>query len=213
MPKAAGKSSVRKHLPSARPSVRFAGLNPEEEPDGDGFENDSITPTASGSEIQEAIKKSAGAKLEANAIKKKDKMKARHDAFVNRLASTSVPYARPGEQEGKRKRERKSNQPLLSGMADMNSALDSIFTDDDGEEWEGLKTLPERGKKQRLQMIGESTTKMTSAQMKRVLREEQKRLPLIQQHPAFAANPFATIRLHAGNTLVQHNRIKEAAKP
>lgn len=51
----------------------------------------------------------------------------------------------------------------------MNSALDSIFGDDDGEEWEGLKTVPKQGKKQKPQMIGVSTTKMTSAQMKRIL--------------------------------------------
>ncbi|KAG9051330.1 hypothetical protein FS837_009597 [Tulasnella sp. UAMH 9824] len=191
--------------------VRFAGLDPEDEARGEGLEDDSA-PTAPGSEIQGPIKKSAEAKLEATGIKKKDKMKARHDAFVQRLASTSSPYARPGEQAG-RKRARKSNQPLLFGMEDMNSALDSIFGDDDGEEWQGLKTVPKQGKKQKPHMIGESTTKMTSAQMKRILRTEQKRQPLIQQHPAFAANPFATIRLHAENTLVQHNRSKESEKP
>ncbi|KAG9012956.1 hypothetical protein FRB90_006392 [Tulasnella sp. 427] len=208
MPKSIRKSSIRRHQNSARPVVRFADLSPEGSPRAEKQTTDSIDPTASGSEILAAITKAAETKSEVPTVRKKDKMKARHDAFVQRLESTSSPYARPNRSEGKRKKERKPNANLRFGMDDLNSALNSILTDDDGEEWEGLKTQPQHRKRPKIRKIGESDAKVTSAQMKRVLKEEQKRLPLIQQHPAFAADPFATIRLHAENTLVKHDRVK-----
>lgn len=84
-------------------------------------------------------------------------------AFTAGLESAPSPFARSKDRIGK---QRKLKPTLSFGMEDMNSALESIFADDDGEEWGGLNTQP---KKQKTQLIGESTTKMTSAQMKRIL--------------------------------------------
>jgi hypothetical protein len=57
----------------------------------------------------------------------------------------------------------------------------------------------------RLGQIGQGKgTPLSRSQRRRALKAERFRQPLIRADPAFAANPFGTIRTHAQNTLVPH---------
>lgn len=57
----------------------------------------------------------------------------------------------------------------------------------------------------RLGQIGQGKgTPLTRSQRRRALKAERFRQPLIRADPAFATNPFGTIRTHTLNTLVAH---------
>jgi len=155
---------------------------------------------ASGQDILAAITRDSAS--DGPHLSKKEKQRMKRDAFVKRLASASTPYSRPTPDKKTTKKPKSlgaMKESLTTGMPDISAALEEILTKDP-EEADDEKS-PGKTKK-----IGRSTAKMTSARKKEILQQEQKRLAIIQQHPSFIANPFASIKLISEQTLDLHEQ-------
>ncbi|KAG5727007.1 hypothetical protein E4T56_gene15036, partial [Termitomyces sp. T112] len=141
------------------------------------------------------------------ALKKKEKMQAKHDAFMQRLEISSSPYSKSHA----RRLKRKAKEQIANGLSDMQSAIAALDQDISTlvEQPEMKKTsYTELQPKQHLKpgMIGEGKkAPLSNAQRKCALQMERVRHPLILANPDFASNPFQTIRTHAQNTLVKRD--------
>ncbi|KAH8988916.1 ribosome biogenesis protein SLX9-domain-containing protein [Lactarius akahatsu] len=167
----------------------------------------------------------------ATILNKKEKRILKHELFIERLEASRAPYSKSHARRLKRKeRERLAG----GGMESLASALPSITTDvviatgTSKSAGEGPNTSagsarptaaastaepdpmfvpdPEApSPPARLGQIGQGKgTPLTRSQRRRALKAERFRQPLIRADPAFATNPFGTIRTHAQNTLVAH---------
>uniref|UniRef100_D8PKR6 Ribosome biogenesis protein SLX9 n=2 Tax=Schizophyllum commune (strain H4-8 / FGSC 9210) TaxID=578458 RepID=D8PKR6_SCHCM len=163
-----------------------------------------------------------------NLVKKKEKLQAKKEAFLQRLSSSHSPYSKSHE----RRLKRKAREQLASGMGEIQAVVDAL----EGEQSE-VQTIGEAGadeqqsrpksgkngdqdstamntttsdepkkkRKAKAGIIGEGRKEpLSKAQRKRALQAEKMRHPLILSNPSFAANPFKTIRTHAENTLEKH---------
>ncbi|KAG5654798.1 hypothetical protein H0H81_003806 [Sphagnurus paluster] len=140
-------------------------------------------------------------------LKKKDKIQAKHESFMERLETSTSPYSKSHA----RRIKRKAKEQIASGLGEMQEALAALeddiplavrrsvqITTDVVQESQSAKVYVKPG------MIGEGKkAPLTKAQRKRALQMEQVRHPLILANPDFAANPFQTIRTHAQNTLIK----------
>jgi len=160
-------------------------------------------------------------------LNKKEKRILKHELFIERLEASRAPYSKSHARRLKRKeRERLAG----GGMESLKTALPSITSRKSAEEEEpsdvtsiakttaGAPTGPSPESEiapvpdpeapsppTRLGQIGQGKgTPLTRSQRRRALKAERFRQPLIRADPAFAANPFGTIRTHAQNTLVPH---------
>ncbi|TRM65690.1 ribosome biogenesis protein SLX9-domain-containing protein [Schizophyllum amplum] len=142
-----------------------------------------------------------------NLVKKKERLQAKKEAFLQSLESTHSPYSKSHE----RRLKRKAREQLATGMDEMQAAVDALEeanpepqtiaeqAEDPSEEPAKKKRKPKAG------IIGEGRSEpLSKAQRKRALKAEKMRHPLILSNPSFAANPFKTIRTHAENTLEKH---------
>ncbi|KAL1693060.1 ribosome biogenesis protein SLX9-domain-containing protein [Schizophyllum commune] len=167
----------------------------------------------------------------ANLVKKKEKLQAKKEAFLQRLSSSHSPYSKSHE----RRLKRKAREQLASGMGEIQAVVDALEGDQPEVQTIGEgrhadvdaaggagrgksatrkdstamdTTTPDEPKKKRKQkagIIGEGRKEpLSKAQRKRALQAEKMRHPLILSNPSFAANPFKTIRTHAENTLEKH---------
>ncbi|KZV94096.1 hypothetical protein EXIGLDRAFT_525598 [Exidia glandulosa HHB12029] len=170
---------------------------------------------ASGAEILSSL---SAPDIEAP-VSKKQKQREKHDAWMERLQASQAPYSKSHSRRLKRKAKESLNtdmndmQAVLSGMepAQVKTIADDDARDDDGAMDDG----GERKKKPAAQtagLIGEGKGQpLSKTQRKRALAAEAARHPLILSNPAFAANPFATIRTHVSNTLVKHDATQPPA--
>ncbi|KAG6832443.1 hypothetical protein H0H92_001489 [Tricholoma furcatifolium] len=144
------------------------------------------------------------------ALRKKEKMQARHDAFLQRLDLTSSPYSKSHA----RRMKRKAKEQIANGLGEMQSAITALDQDTaqtDSKESNVNATSNEPRKPLKSGMIGEGkNAPLSKSQRKRALQLEQVRLPLILGNPDFASNPFQAIRTHAQNTLVKHHVVQDS---
>ncbi|TCD69973.1 hypothetical protein EIP91_005562 [Steccherinum ochraceum] len=188
------------HEQSAKPLAKRALALPEAQ-----IEHVEVgsTPEASGNDILEELSSTADVKP----LKKKEKQTLKHELFLKRLESSRSPYSKSHERRVKRK----AREQVAGGLTEMHAAIADL------EATEGFANQPTVGDssapnedtaevpKAKSGQIGEGKgATLTKAQRKRALQAERMRLPLIRANPQFAANPFATIRTHAQNTLVKH---------
>ncbi|KZV75534.1 hypothetical protein PENSPDRAFT_673771 [Peniophora sp. CONT] len=158
---------------------------------------------ASGNEILQAIETEHDAEA-GPSLKKKEKRQLKHELFIQRLEETRAPYSKSHNRRIKRKEREEIAGGALKGLSSVLSQLDdppaaSAPATDADTESEPQRARPRPGQ------IGEGkSAPLSKAQRKKALKVEKFRLPLIMQNPEFAANPFATIRTHAQNTLVKH---------
>ncbi|KAL7422495.1 hypothetical protein Q5752_003143 [Cryptotrichosporon argae] len=115
------------------------------------------------------------------------------------------PYSR-----SHRKREnRKRRGELAGGLGGVRRALDAVtHAPGAGEGARGASgaggASTDKVAGARDGKIGEGKGKTLSEHARRKqIASNAKRIPAVMKHPAFAANPWATIRLHASNTLVK----------
>ncbi|KAH9082127.1 ribosome biogenesis protein SLX9-domain-containing protein [Lactarius deliciosus] len=163
----------------------------------------------------------------ATTLNKKEKRILKHELFIERLEASRAPYSKSHARRLKRKeRERLAG----GGMESLESALPSITTDGviatgtsrsagEGPTTPAGSARPTAGAStgpsaepdpeapsppaRLLGQIGQGQgTPLTRSQRRRALKAERFRQPLIRADPAFATNPFGTIRTHAQNTLV-----------
>lgn len=150
---------------------------------------------------QETLEPLAGAALPG--LSKKEKQRRKHEAFVDKLASTLLPYSKAQ----RRRFNKKTCEQVGGGMADMDLALSALQEKDPSlEAAKGLHTdsvTPSSTVKQTTTgRIGKSKgVPLSKAQRKRALEVENLRHPLILSDPQFSSSPFETIRIHAQNTL------------
>ncbi|TDL28377.1 hypothetical protein BD410DRAFT_759554 [Rickenella mellea] len=145
-------------------------------------------------------------------LKKKEKQQMKHEAFLRRLESTHSPYSKSHN----RRLKRKAKEEIGGGLSDIGLVLDTfdpsipadesavLGTSDDTTKAEALK----QASKARPGQIGAGkAATLSNTQRKRAMQMEKLRHPLILTTPEFAANPFQTIRTHAQNTLIKHDRV------
>ncbi|KAH0838398.1 hypothetical protein J3R83DRAFT_6705 [Lanmaoa asiatica] len=152
-------------------------------------------------------------------VSKKGKQQLKHEAFIDRIKSSTTPYSKAQ----KRRFNRKQREQLGSGLGSIGTAISALEEKEipsPAEVQSNATTSQQRLQaRARAGLIGEGKgVPLTKAQRKHVLcvlngdvsswpkfnpsREmEQLRHPLILTNPQYAANPFQTIRTHAQNTL------------
>ncbi|KAL1707063.1 ribosome biogenesis protein SLX9-domain-containing protein [Schizophyllum commune] len=164
-----------------------------------------------------------------NLVKKKEKLQAKKEAFLQRLSSSHSPYSKSHE----RRLKRKAREQLASGLGEIQAVVDAledaqpdvqtiaeagagtggagagsgkqVATNDPTAMDTTTSDEPKKKRKQKAGIIGEGRKEpLSKAQRKRALQAEKMRHPLILSNPSFAANPFKTIRTHAENTLEKH---------
>ncbi|KAG6849862.1 hypothetical protein H0H93_004211 [Arthromyces matolae] len=138
-------------------------------------------------------------------LRKKEKMQAKHQAFLQRVESSTASYSKSHA----RRLKRKAKEQIANGLGDMQSAIASLDQDLSlppviQHEINTEHTTDQRIHHARPGMIGEGKkAPLSRAQRKKALHLEQVRHPLILSNPDFASNPFKTIRTHAQNTLLK----------
>ncbi|KAI6136732.1 ribosome biogenesis protein SLX9-domain-containing protein [Pisolithus sp. B1] len=134
-------------------------------------------------------------------LSKKEKQRRKHEAFIDKLASTVPPYSKTQ----RRRFNKKTREQVGGGMADVDLALSALQEENPSlEPAKGSDSVtPSSTVKQTVTgRIGKGKgVPLTKAQRKRTLQVENLRHPLILSDPQFASNPFETIRIHAQNTL------------
>ncbi|KAI0788603.1 ribosome biogenesis protein SLX9-domain-containing protein [Abortiporus biennis] len=137
-------------------------------------------------------------------VKKKEKQAMKHELFIQRLESGRTPYSKSHE----RRLKRKAKEQVAGGFDDMQVAISLLAGDAPNEETDGTTTQTQSqsaATKPRAGLIGEGkSTTLSKAQRKRALQAERLRVPVILSNPSFSSNPFQTIRIHAKNTLEEH---------
>ncbi|KAG6845750.1 hypothetical protein H0H87_003804 [Tephrocybe sp. NHM501043] len=157
----------------------------------------------SGSEILQSL----SAPATRPNLKKKEKLQAKHDAFLQRLETYNSPYSKSHA----RRLKRKAKEQIASGLGDMHFAIEAldqeIPTLAEQPQTKTEATAVHRNQHLKPGMIGEGrNTTLSKSQRKRALQVEQVRHPLILANPAFVSNPFETIRTHAQNTLLKRQK-------
>ncbi|KAF8078507.1 ribosome biogenesis protein SLX9-domain-containing protein [Lyophyllum atratum] len=157
---------------------------------------------ASGAQILESL----SAPETRPVTKKKEKLQQKHEAFLQRLDTSSSPYSKSHARRVKRK----AKEQIASGLSEMQVAISALDEDipiavqQSVKDSAGSGQEPQSKAHVKLGMIGEGKkVPLSRSQRKRALQTEQVRHPLILSNPDFAANPFQTIRTHAQNTLVK----------
>ncbi|KAL1749093.1 ribosome biogenesis protein SLX9-domain-containing protein [Schizophyllum fasciatum] len=205
MPKAS-----RRRTAAHDPSAKFTLAQRPFAVDDNAVEHVEIgaAPDASAQEILASMNEPAP----TNLIKKKEKLQAKKEAFLQRLESSHSPYSKSHE----RRLKRKAREQLASGMGEMQAVVDALedaqpapqTIADQQQPEEAHDTTTDEAKKKRKPkagIIGEGRSEpLSKAQRKRALQAEKMRHPLILSNPSFAENPFKTIRTHAENTLEKH---------
>ncbi|KAH9064267.1 ribosome biogenesis protein SLX9-domain-containing protein [Lactarius vividus] len=167
-------------------------------------------------------------------LNKKEKRILKHELFIERLEASRAPYSKSHARRLKRReRERLAGggmESLESALPSITTDV-VIATGISKSAVEGPNTPAGSAKSlaaaptgssaepdpkfvpdpeappppARLGQIGQGQgTPLTRSQRRRALKAERFRQPLIRADPAFATNPFGTIRTHAQNTLVTH---------
>ncbi|KAI0094985.1 ribosome biogenesis protein SLX9-domain-containing protein [Irpex rosettiformis] len=147
-------------------------------------------------------------------MKKKDKQALKHELFLHRLEKSCSPYSKSHE----RRLKRKVREQVAGGLQDITAALAEVETDIPPAIQQTISAngddtiLDNVGRKSKATpgFIGEGKhAPLSKSQRKKALQAERMRIPLILSTPEFSSNPFRTIRTHAQNTLIKHERDNE----
>ncbi|KZT75169.1 hypothetical protein DAEQUDRAFT_23968 [Daedalea quercina L-15889] len=200
MPKAAKRARHHGHEQSVRlPKRQFAVQDNATEHVEVGSRAD-----APGTEILGSL---AEQEEPSVSLKKKEKQALKHEIFLRRLEASRSPYSRSHE----RRLKRKAKEQVAGGLREMQAAIEAL---DDEMPQAVIQSTAQSGEEQASKpkkvrpvpgVIGEGKgAPLSKAQRKRALQLEKVRIPMILSNPAFASNPFETIRTHAQNTLLKH---------
>ncbi|EDR15640.1 uncharacterized protein LACBIDRAFT_300761 [Laccaria bicolor S238N-H82] len=138
-------------------------------------------------------------------LSKKDKQNLRREAFLQKFGQANSPYSKSHN----RRLKRKAKEQIAGGLSQMQTAIAALEKDDDPTkqptEVDQSAGGPKAKRNTKRSMIGEGKgSTLSKSQRKRALELERLRHPLILQNPEFSSSPFETIRIHAQNTLLQH---------
>ncbi|KAG6879722.1 hypothetical protein C0992_012325 [Termitomyces sp. T32_za158] len=161
--------------------------------------DDGALTIASGCEILQNL-----SSPEVPALKKKEKMQAKHDALMQGLEKSSSLHSKSHA----RRLKRKAKEQIAYGLDDMRTAIAALDQDIptliEQPEMKTLHVDPQPKKRLKFGLIGEGKkATLSNSQRKHALQLERVRHPLILANPDFASSPFQTIRIHAQNTLVK----------
>ncbi|KAH7107133.1 ribosome biogenesis protein SLX9-domain-containing protein [Auriculariales sp. MPI-PUGE-AT-0066] len=149
---------------------------------------------------------------------KKEKKQEKHEAWLQRVQSTSQPYSKSHA----RRLKKKGKEALSADMNDIAAVVQELqfpelltiaqtekVADKDAMEMEMNNASASSKNKisaTASKLIGEGKGQpLSNSQRKRALAAEGARHPLILSNTAFKQNPFASIRTHVANTLVKHD--------
>ncbi|KAF9229408.1 hypothetical protein BS17DRAFT_20701 [Gyrodon lividus] len=139
-------------------------------------------------------------------VGKKVKQQLKHEAFIDRLKSSVIPYSKAQ----RRRFNRKQREQVGGGLGSIEAVISALDEKEPSPESERVQSedhsrpQPTTTKSKVGRMgIGKGVP-LTKAQRKRALEMERLRHPLILSNPQFAADPFQTIRIHVQNTLEKH---------
>ncbi|KAI5480397.1 hypothetical protein MNV49_000972 [Pseudohyphozyma bogoriensis] len=138
--------------------------------------------------------------------KKADKAYAKREALIAKITAGQNPYSKSHNRRLKRAAKPENN--LVASLNEVKEVLHQVESDEDEAEEsdraEEVVKAKEGG--------GKGKEKLTAKKRQRVLSAEATRMPAILSNPAFASDPFATIRLHTMNTLQTATHAKPKAK-
>ncbi|EJT48909.1 hypothetical protein A1Q1_02004 [Trichosporon asahii var. asahii CBS 2479] len=138
----------------------------------------------------------------------------RHKPFHAQLVAQSQPYSKSHMKREKRK----AKQQLAGGMGSVAAALVDLAPELAPEPEVETKTPKEKQqaaddakrRKEEDGKIGQGSKRtMREKQRRKQISAAAVRIPAVMQHPSFRANPWATIREHAGNTLAAAESVKD----
>ncbi|KAK4057939.1 hypothetical protein OIO90_001158 [Microbotryomycetes sp. JL221] len=158
-------------------------------------------------------------------LTKSDKQWAKHQALLQKINASQLPYSKSHARRLKRAAMTKNN--LCTTLSDVKRELDLVQDDDnlfdngndstrhdsnddaDGQSHDdddahmdsqvtSNQTKPTTG--------GKGQPKLTAKKRNKVLTSESARLPAVLANSSFSANPFATIREHARNTMAMQKQ-------
>ncbi|KAI0734572.1 ribosome biogenesis protein SLX9-domain-containing protein [Fomitopsis betulina] len=148
-------------------------------------------------------------------LTKKEKQALKHELFLRRLEASRSPYSKS---HGRRLK-RKAKEQVAGGLSDMQAAIEELddemppaVVQSSAKEDEEQTSKPSKARATP-GVIGEGKgAPLSKNQRKRALQLEKARIPMILSNPAFASNPFETIRTHAQNTLLKHVPAQKATE-
>lgn len=133
-------------------------------------------------------------------MKKKDKMKMRHERWLEKVESI--------QQTKKRRKEKmkRLKTPVVGDLEPMMSALPELS--------EIMQLSRDAGKRadKRRQALGSQLKKnnLKAKQRQKLLKEERERFQKVLQHESFKSNPFETINRHLSLKIQQENESIES---
>ncbi|KAG8219904.1 ribosome biogenesis protein SLX9-domain-containing protein [Butyriboletus roseoflavus] len=134
-------------------------------------------------------------------VSKKEKQQLKHEAFIDRIKSSTAPYSKTQ----RRRFNRKQREQLGGGLGSIEAVISALEEKEISPPAEAQSSATSQQRPQaraRAELIGEGKgVPLTKAQRKHVLEMERLRHPLILKNPQYASNPFQTIRTHVQNTL------------
>jgi len=140
---------------------------------------------------------------------KKAKQMERREAFMQKLEPSTRHFSKSHE----RRMKRKAREQLAGNMDDLQTAIASLDKVAPQSVEKPSPSIPINSGEVKpkasssIGKIGKGTSStLSTSQRKRQLELERLRHPLILANPNFASNPFQTIRTHAQNTLIAHER-------
>ncbi|WVW85479.1 hypothetical protein I302_107517 [Kwoniella bestiolae CBS 10118] len=144
--------------------------------------------------------------------------------FIAAVQSAPHPYMIKSKSHLRREKRKIKTQNASTNLESLESALEGILPDgeneiQDQEQQDGgavkgqSKGDKEEERKRKLEKkreerkIGEGRGRTLGEKKRRgVIQESSKRIPAVLSHPAYKANPWATIREHVGNTIATNDK-------
>ncbi|KAK4055529.1 hypothetical protein OIV83_000075 [Microbotryomycetes sp. JL201] len=119
------------------------------------------------------------------------------------------------------RRAQKASNNLVTSLKDVRDELSLVESQEPSSRQSGKKVnkqdidtdagsereqVPDVETETKAKTGGKGQPKLTAKKRSKVLSTESARLPAVLANPAFAANPFATIRTHTMNTMSTHKQ-------
>ena len=137
----------------------------------------------------------------AGVIKRKHARAGGKHALAKRLEAESASNQRQtAKVKSKEQRNRKSNATILGAVDGMKASLEEL-----------LNASESAHRSNANQLSAHPTSTMTSRRRQKLVAEESLHMQQVLQHPAFVADPLATLQEHLKNTMAAlHAKSKQA---
>ncbi|ORY91519.1 ribosome biogenesis protein SLX9-domain-containing protein [Leucosporidium creatinivorum] len=142
---------------------------------------------------------------------KSDKQYAKREALLAKITAGANPYSKSHTR--RMKRAARPSENLVTGLGEVEDVLQQVTAQAEEERAQEEEEMDQgQAKGSWKELGGKGQPKLTVKKRNKVLTEESARLPAVLANPAFASNPFATIRTHTLNNLALINKAEAEKK-